>query len=144
MTDIENEFIQSWDYREDSFKDLASSQGWEYVKPIVQLISHLRELGYDKILRAGSSIYALILSRSLIYGLRDDQHNIVIMVNPQNIFNFNYVAGRKIIEEYDTADILNDKEFYRLLDMLANFLSQRGLHSWAQQRKHETPMYHTV
>ena len=26
----------------------------------------------------------------------------------------------KIIEQYDTADILNDKEFHRLLDMLAN------------------------
>lgn len=120
MTDIENEFIQSWNYREDSFKELASSPGWEYVKPLVQLISHLRALGYDKIFMAGSSVSAFVLSRSLTYGLRDDQHSIVIIVNHQNIFNFSYVVGRKIIEQFDTANILNDNEFNRLLNMLAD------------------------
>jgi len=120
MTDIENKFLQSWDCREDEFKELASDVRWNYMDLVVQVILHLRKLGYDKVFMAGQSMFAFMLSRSLTYGLRDDQHYIVITINRQNIFNFSYAAGRKVIEQYDTADILNDKEFYRLLDMLAN------------------------
>jgi hypothetical protein len=119
---IQTEFSKSWDEMEDFFKDLTSNKGWEYVKPVLKVISHLRHLGYDKVFRAGNSVYVLGLSRSLEYGLRDDQHHVGIRVTFQNTFDVHYVAGEDIITQYDTVDILNDNEFYRLLGELAKQL----------------------
>lgn len=115
---IEKEFKNSWDEIEEFFKDLTSNKGWEYVSPILQIISRLRQLGYDKVLRAGKSVYVLRLSRSLKYGLMDDQHHLGVMVTLQNTFDIHYVVGENIIEQYETDDVLSDKRFFRLLDDL--------------------------
>jgi hypothetical protein len=116
---IETEFIKSWDEIERYFEDLTSNEGWKYVKPVLQIINQLRELGYDKVFRAGNSVWVLSLSRSILHGLRDEQHHIGIMATNQNTFDVHYVAGENVVEQFEASDILNDKEFFRLLDELA-------------------------
>src|SRR5687767_12267263 len=94
---IQEEFIKSWNEIEQYFEDLTSNEGWKHVKPILQVISHLRELGYDRAFRAGNSVWVLSLSRSIHHGLRDDQHHVGIMVTLQNTYDVHYVAGEDVI-----------------------------------------------
>ena len=69
QSSIELGFIKSWDDIEKFYVDLLSYKGWGHVKPVQDLIKHLRALGYDKLLRAGQSVYILVLSRSKNWGL---------------------------------------------------------------------------
>jgi hypothetical protein len=66
---IEGEFIQSWDQVE-AFYDDPENRAGPQVKP---LISAMRARGYDRTLRAGTSLWSLMLSRSRRHGLRPDQ-----------------------------------------------------------------------
>jgi hypothetical protein len=67
---LEREFIQSWDQVQRFYKTDYDSR----LKFIVLLfIAALRRAGYDRKLRAGLSMYNLVLSRSRCCGLRRDQ-----------------------------------------------------------------------
>lgn len=69
---IEGEFIDSWN-RIEKFYDN------EHFVPrvrVLQLICQLRQAEYDRTLRAGQSMYTLVLSRSRRHGLRIDQASI--------------------------------------------------------------------
>ena len=70
---IEGEFLESWNLIERFYQDL-SSHGWEPIsQAALGLIGAMREAGYDRVLRAGQSVYYLGLSRSRRHGLRPDQ-----------------------------------------------------------------------
>ena len=53
---IEKEFTASWDHIEEFYTKFFTRPGWEWLKPILNLITELRKRGYDKQLRAGQSL----------------------------------------------------------------------------------------
>src|SRR6266851_9835805 len=93
--EIEEAFMASWDRIERFYvrtffwrtpladidpsevKTLADSteykSRYEKLKPRLGLIAEMRKQGYDRQLRAGSSLSSLVLSRSREFGLRPDQ-----------------------------------------------------------------------
>ncbi len=69
---IEGEFVESWDRIERFYAEMNFPPAQE----IRQLVSEMRRRGYDHTLRAGQSLYTLILSRSRRHGLREGQPHI--------------------------------------------------------------------
>jgi hypothetical protein len=67
---VEGEFILSWESVE-SFYDWANHPE---KAEILDFISKIKAQGYEKTLRAGQSLYSLMLSRARRHGLRQDQH----------------------------------------------------------------------
>lgn len=66
---VEGEFVMSWDKIEEFYKNIDL----EKRDDIFKLIATIREKGFDKTLRAGQSLYTMILSRSRRYGLENDK-----------------------------------------------------------------------
>lgn len=66
---VEGEFIESWDSIERFYADMK----YPILPQILNLIGKMRQKGYDKSLRAGQSLWTLILSRSRRHGLRIKQ-----------------------------------------------------------------------
>jgi len=114
---IESGFIKSWDDIENFYVDLLSYEGWDHVKPVQDLIKQLRALGYGKLLRAGQSIYVLVLSRSKNWGLRDNQHRIGIEATYDNIFRVWYV-GEKKFKEFETENLIDNEDLQEVLNLL--------------------------
>lgn len=79
---IEGEFILSWDEIENFYQELEL----EKKREILNLIKQIRERGFDKTLRAGQSLYTMILSRSRRHGLKDNQNSIS--------FSFDYIKSK--------------------------------------------------
>lgn len=78
---LEGEFLLSWDGVEEFFKEVNFP-----IQPgIMQLIKTMREKGFDKTLRAGTSLYDLLLSRSRRHGLNQEQ--------PYVRFSFEYIKS---------------------------------------------------
>ncbi|MDQ3813656.1 MAG: hypothetical protein M3347_06860 [Armatimonadota bacterium] len=69
---VEGEFIMSWDGIEQFYDDMRAAN----TARIKEFIAQMRERGYDKTLRAGQSLWTLIVSRSRRHGLRQDQPHI--------------------------------------------------------------------
>jgi hypothetical protein len=66
---IEGEFIKSWD----SIERFYGNMHFPFAPRVRSLIAQMRARNYDKSLRAGQSLWSLILSRSRRHGLRDNQ-----------------------------------------------------------------------
>jgi hypothetical protein len=117
---VENKisFIESWIEAEEFYADLFSHKGWDYVKPIMPLIDSLRQKGYDKSLRAGQSLYTFVLSRSINWGLRQDQHSLIIEPTTQNKFRVWYSDGQNPINELETDNLIDNKQFWLLIERL--------------------------
>ena len=73
INSIKKQFILSWDETKYFYRNSPISkffpESWEMLK----FIKYLREKGYDKVFRAGQIAFGLVLSRSLHYGLREEQ-----------------------------------------------------------------------
>ncbi|QDU41291.1 hypothetical protein Mal4_56570 [Maioricimonas rarisocia] len=65
----EGECVMSWDAIEEFFDD----ERLPWADDVKQLVSAMRTHGYDRTLRAGQSLWSLVLSRSRRHGLRIDQ-----------------------------------------------------------------------
>lgn len=79
---IEGEFLLSWDDVEEFYNNVNIDS----IKGIISFIKELRNRGYDKVFRAGTSLYSLVLSRSKRHGLREDQKSIT--------FSFAYIESK--------------------------------------------------
>lgn len=66
---IEGEFIESWDRIEKFYADM----NFPPAAAIRSLVATIRKRGYDRTLRAGQSMYTLVLSRSRRHGLKQGQ-----------------------------------------------------------------------
>ncbi len=78
---IEGELILSWDNLENFYRELQIDKKPE----ILLLIKQMREKGFERTLRAGQSLYTLVLSRSRRHGLRENQNSIS--------FSFNFIKS---------------------------------------------------
>lgn len=68
---IEGEFIASWR----SVKDFYQANQQAVKSQVVQFLDQLSDIGYHRTLRAGTSLYTLILSRARCHGLRHRSPN---------------------------------------------------------------------
>lgn len=66
---VEGEFIQSWDWMEQFYDDMDCP----FASQVKGFMGEMRSKGFHKTLRAGQSLWSLILSRSRRHGLRHEQ-----------------------------------------------------------------------
>jgi hypothetical protein len=69
---VEGEFLVSWDWIERFYIE----NNFPVSRAALDLIAQLRAAGYDRTLRAGQSLWYLIVSRSRRHGLRHEQPSI--------------------------------------------------------------------
>lgn len=74
---VEGEFLVSWDNIERFYAGLLDQPRFPQTRRILDLVASLRRAGYDRRLRAGQSLFWLILSRSRRHGLREGQPHVV-------------------------------------------------------------------
>jgi hypothetical protein len=118
LTPIQSDFLKSWDEIENFYNDLTSNEGWEYTTPLKNAIRHLRAKGYDKIFRAGKSVYILIISRTKTWEMKSGQHRIVIEPTMARTFKVCYTDVNNLRLEIETPYLIENKEFYELLNRL--------------------------
>ena len=116
--EIEDAFVQSWDWIERFYRDdLLSQATWRWIGAMPTLISGLRERGYDRVLRAGQSLFVLILSRAREHGLRDTQPFVAIeRLRDGSMKLTSRVAGRETTLTRPTTAICG--ELLGMLDRL--------------------------
>lgn len=108
--EILNRFKQSWDETELFYEKLIKkNSGWEKLIPVLQLIKYLRKNGDDKFFRLSTSIYILIISRSVDYNLREDQKRISVDTISSNDFKVSLFDGRKTYREYSVTSLPDPK-----------------------------------
>lgn len=112
---IEGEFILSWDGIEDFYRELELDKKNE----ILKLIKQFREKGFEKTLRAGQSLYTLVLSRSRRHGLRANQDSVS--------FSFNFIESAMEVRTRKGQKITFDKIEYN--DTIENLLKTIELES---------------
>src|SRR5688572_1990789 len=115
-------FNKSWTETEKSYDQLiALHPGWEKLNPLREYIMHLKEQGEDRFFRAGTSMHSLILSRSVDFGLRDDQKYLKIETITTTDFEITFRDGEKIYREY-RINSLKDSKLTNLLETLRHTL----------------------
>jgi hypothetical protein len=95
--------------------------GLESLKPIRLFIEKLRSEGEDRYFRLGTSMHALIISRSVEHGLRADQKSIKIEAYGNNRFEITFKEGTKIYRQF-MATGLDDVRLENLLKTLKDTL----------------------
>lgn len=76
------EFIESWDRVEKFYSELE----FHLKDDVLNFIRAIRGYEFDKSLRAGTSLYSLILSKSRRFGLRQDQKRISFSFGDEGIY----------------------------------------------------------
>ncbi|MCW4470892.1 hypothetical protein OGH69_18130 [Flavobacterium sp. MFBS3-15] len=116
IAEIVKRFGDSWADTE-KFYDAFTAEGhWGKVQPIIKFISDLKQKGYDKYFRLGTSVDMLIISRSVEHGLRNDQKHIKIYAY-QDYLDVTFREGDKVYRHYEVND-LSDERVLKLLETL--------------------------
>ena len=120
LHEIEDAFAQSWDWIEQFYRDdLLSEETWRWLGAMPNLISALRQRGYDRTLRAGQSLFILVLSRSREHGLRDNQPFVAIELQRDGSMKLTAsVAGKETTVTRPTTAICT--ELLGMLERLRN------------------------
>jgi hypothetical protein len=87
----EGEFITSWDAIERFYEDAL----FPCAGPVLGMIARIRQAGYDKTLRAGQSLWLLVVSRSRRHGLREGQPSITFAFTGNGMDVYNDVDGQE-------------------------------------------------
>jgi hypothetical protein len=113
---VEGEFITSWDRIEHFYEELQFPCSGQ----VLSLIARIRQAGYDKTLRAGQSLWSLVVSRSRRHGLREDQ--------PSITFTFTR-NGMEVYSDVDRRERLffSCLEFSPAVDDLLNSLATKDI-----------------
>jgi len=90
---LEGEFIQSWKMVERFYDD----EYFPLKGLVLPFIAELRRAGYDRKLRAGQSLWTLIVSRSRCHGLRAEQPNIAFQFRQGTMDVFSKSQGEERI-----------------------------------------------
>ena len=94
---IEGEFIESWDGIEEFYEEMR----FPSAEAVRALVATMRKKGYDRTLRAGQSMFTLILSRSRRHGLRQGQPSVAFQFQEQGmaVCAENFVAATFAVPE---------------------------------------------
>lgn len=120
-SEILKQFEASWDKTEQFYTFLLSQhENWDSVTQILEFIRERRNKGEHRHFRLGTSVYFLIISRSVSHGLRDDQKRIKIMPSGGK-FDIIFQQGTTVFREY-TLLSLDDPRLDNLLKTLKDTL----------------------
>jgi hypothetical protein len=115
-------FSKSWVDTKILYDDLINNYpGWDRIIPIRDYISKLKQNGEDRFFRLGTSMHALMISRSVNFGLRSDQKYIKIEAVNLNDYEISLRDGNKTYREYRISD-LEDTRLEKLLRTLKSTL----------------------
>ncbi len=92
---VEGEFLVSWDRIEQFYAGFPDHPRYPPARPIIDLIGTMRRAGYDRLLRAGTSLFDLVLSRSRRHGLRPDQPNVVFNFHKDGMDLYRHIDGEE-------------------------------------------------
>jgi hypothetical protein len=120
--EILTRFSKSWIETENHYNKLIENyEGFEKLKPIRHFIMLLKEKGEDKHFRLGTSMHALLISRSVNQGLRLDQKYLRIDTYDSNDFEVSLRDGTKVFREYRIKH-LDDIKLIQLMQTLKHTL----------------------
>jgi hypothetical protein len=110
--DLENEFIESWNHIKPSSTYIFLGKPPDLQEEILDFIIELRAKGYDKLLRAGSSVDRLVLSRSRRHGLRPEQACLVFIFHDEGMAIFDSFKGgiENLIIQYPRIELTPEIE----------------------------------
>lgn len=114
---ILSQFAKSWFETELFLGNLFNNYpGFHRLQPIIQFIAALKEKGEQNYFRLGTSMHDLMISRSVVNGLRRDQKYIIIKTYDDK-FEVRLRDGYKTYREY-MVDDLSDERLTKLIDTL--------------------------
>ena len=124
--EIIRRFEESWTETESFYRDLLENyDGFSFVEPILKLIRKMNDSGESQNFRIGTSMHALVISRSVDHGLRNDQKEIRIeRVNDlKDGFEYEVIMrqGDERYREYRVTD-LSDERVLKLIKTLKGTL----------------------
>lgn len=112
---IEGEFICSWDSVE-AFYHHSWPRDYPGREDVLRLIAEMRRAGFDRTLRAGQSLFTLMVSRSRRHGLRRDQHWIAMSVGRGGMEVEAQLGGKEELRSEDVALIPDLERLLRQLE----------------------------
>ncbi len=98
--------------------ELWSSNDRDWLRPIQGLIAEMRRRGYDRKLRAGSSLSSLVLSRSREHLGQPGRECLVITLSPEGGMNVQYWDKSAVSFEIHVDRVDLTPELEQLLDRL--------------------------
>ncbi len=120
--EILNRFNSSWDETEEYYEDLINNyKGFEKLKPILNFIKKLKSNGENNHFRIGTSVHILVFSRSVNFGLRDDQKVLTIDAIYDGRYEVTFKEGCKIYRKYD-MNTFDEEIIMKLLASLKSTL----------------------
>ncbi len=119
--EIINRFEKSWNDTLERYQMLINNGGFDKWIPIRDLIIKMKENGDWKHFRIGTSMFTLIFSRSVDFGLRTDQKHVKIETLNFNDYEITFRDADKLYREYRISD-LNDIRLTKLLKTLKGTL----------------------
>ena len=112
MTDdnqqIEQDFKASWDSIDQFFTRLVEHYHWEGHRPIFKILAAMRELGYDRQLRAGQSMSTFVVTRARFHHYRAHHGRIRLDVLSDGLNAVYYKDGEKIEVTTDSFDYTDE------------------------------------
>jgi hypothetical protein len=114
--DLDNEFAESWRWTEDFYREDPDGST---EKDLLRLLSGLRALGYDRVLRAGHSMFILTFSRAGEHGLRSGQPSVAVerLRDGAMKLTADFAGRSRTVTE---RTIGPSQELLRMLEMLRN------------------------
>ena len=79
--DYEEIFVRSWDAMERRCAAGAASLPAGRAESVQALVREMRRQGYDRVFRAGMSVYDIVLSRAAKHDLRNEQPSVRLHVS---------------------------------------------------------------
>ena len=119
--EIINRFENSWNETLERYEMLIDNGGFDKWIPIRDLIIEMKENGEWKHFRIGTSMFTLIFSRSVDFGLRNDQKHVKIETLNYNDYEITFRDADKLYREYRITE-LNDIRLTKLLKTLKGTL----------------------
>jgi hypothetical protein len=90
---VEGEFLVSWDSIEAFYREQGTDAA--VAARALPLIQALRAAGFDRTLRAGQSMYTMMVSRSRRHGLKDKQPFVALSFEDEGVFVHAVVDGER-------------------------------------------------
>jgi hypothetical protein len=119
--EIIKRFEESWNETLNRYQMIINNGGFEKWIPIRDLIAEMKENGQWKDFRIGTSMFTLIFSRSVDFGLRTDQKHVKIETLDFNDYEISLRDGDKLYYKHRISD-LKDIRLTKLLQTLKGTL----------------------
>jgi hypothetical protein len=119
---IINSFQDSWKKTAAFYVDLIGKHpGWERYKPVKDFVEKVIANGDDRFFRASTSLATLMISRSVNFGLRDEQKFVSIEAVDKGVYEIKLRERLKTYREFRITN-LADAKLHNVLETLKDTL----------------------